>query len=325
MNLLRRRFLRLAAGVPVVLAAPYVARAQSYPARPLRFLVGFPAGGGADIVVRIVASWLSDKLGQQVVVENRPGASTGLAIQTAVNSPPDGYTLVHFGASSVVNSIMHSNLPYDLQRDVALVAGLVEYPMVLVANPSFPATSVADLIAHAKANPGKVTMASFGTGSASHLAGELFKMMAGVNMVHVPYRGGAPMIADLVGGQVQIGFDVMTTALPQVRAGKLRALAVLGTNPFELLPGVPTVGGSVPGYEARTWAGVAVPSRTPPEIIARLNRHINEGLADPTIKARLAEAGTVPLVLSAAEFNAYFASESEKWAKVVKFAGIKTE
>jgi tripartite-type tricarboxylate transporter receptor subunit TctC len=325
MNLPRRRFLHLAAGIPAVLAAPQVARAQNYPARPLRFLVGFPAGGGADTVVRIIAPWLADKLGQQVVVENRPGASTGLAIQAAVNSPPDGYTLVHFGASSVVNSIMHSNLAYDLQRDVALVAGLVEYPMVLVVNPSFTATSIADLIAQAKANPGKITMASFGTGSASHLAGELFKMMAGVNMVHVPYRGGAPMIADLVGGQVQIGFDVMTTALPQVRAGKLRALAVLGTNQFEFLPGVPTVAETLPGYEARTWAGVAVPSRTPPEIIARLNRDINEGLADPAIKARLADAGTVPLVLSAAEFSAYFASESEKWAKVVKVAGIKTE
>jgi tripartite-type tricarboxylate transporter receptor subunit TctC len=325
MNLPRRRFLHLAAGIPAVLAAPHVARAQNYPARPLRFLVGFPAGGGADTVVRIIVPWLSDKLGQQIIVENRPGASTGLAIQAAVNSPPDGHTLVHFGASSVVNSIMHSNLPFDLQRDIALVAGLVEYPMVLVVNPSFSAKSVADLIAEAKANPGKLTMASFGTGSASHLAGELFKLMAGVNMVHVPYRGGAPMIADLVGGQVQIGFDVMTTSLPQIRAGKLRALAVLGTNQFELLPGVPTVGETVPGYEARTWAGVAVPRRTPPEIIARLNRHINEGLADPTIKARLAEAGTVPLVLSAAKFSSYFASEFEKWAKVVKFAGIKTE
>jgi tripartite-type tricarboxylate transporter receptor subunit TctC len=212
-----------------------------------------------------------------------------------------------------------------VQRDIAPVSGLVAYPMLLVAHPSVPAKTVAELIAHAEANPGKVTMASFGTGSASHLAGELFKMMAGINMVHVPYRGGAPMVTNLIGGQVQVGFDVMVTSLPHVRTGALRALGVAGKNRFDMLPDVPSIAETLPGYEARTWAGIGVPNGTPLEIIARLNREINAGLADPTIKARLAEVGTIPMILSAAEFGAYAAAESEKWAKVVKFAGIKPE
>jgi tripartite-type tricarboxylate transporter receptor subunit TctC len=248
-----------------------------------------------------------------------------IAAQAVINSPPDGYTLLYYGASTLINTSMFPNLPFDVRRDIAPVSGLAAFPMVLVAHPSVPAKTVAELIAHAKANPGKVTIASFGTGSASHLAGELFKMMAGINMVHVPYRGGAPMVTNLIAGQVQVGFDVMVTSLPHVRTGRLRALGVAGKNRFDMLPDVPTVGETVPGYEARTWAGVGVPKGTPTEIIARLNHEINAGLANPTLKSRLAEVGTIPMIFTATEFGAFIASESDKWAEVVKFAGIKTE
>ena len=268
---------------------------------------------------------MGNALGQPVIIENRSGASTNIAVQAVVNSPPDGYTLLWHGLSSVVNASLFTNLPFDIQRDIDPAAGVVSYPMIMVAHPSVPAKSVAELIAHAKANPGKVTMASFGTGSASHLAGELFKFMAGIDMVHIPYRGGAPMTADLIGGQVQVGFDVMVTALPQVRSGKLRALGVLGAKRFDLLPDVQTVAETVPGYEASTWAGVGVPRGTPPEIIERLNREVNAGLAQPDIRARLADVGTVPMVLSAAAFKAYIAAEAAKWDKVVKIAGIKPQ
>jgi len=321
----RRRFLHLAAGAAALPAVTRFAWAQAYPARPVRWIIGFPPGGGADTVARIIGPWLSERLGQPVIIENRPGASTNIAVQAVVNSPPDGYTLLFLGASAVVNTSLFESLPFNLQRDIAPVSGLIDYPMVMVAHPSVPAKTVAELIVHAKANPGKVTMASFGTGSASHLAGELFKLMAGVDMVHVPYRGGAAMMIDLVGGQVQVGFDVMVTSLPHIRTGALRALGVAGTKRFDMLPDVPTIAETLPGYEARTWAGVGVPRGTPPEIIARLNREINAGLATPTIRSRLAEIGTVPMILTAAEFGAYVAAETEKWAKVVKSAGIKPE
>ncbi len=287
MKLLRRTFLQLAAAT-ASLAGAGVAQAQAYPSRPLRWIIGFPPGGGADTVARTLEPWLSKRLGQQIIVESRPGASTNIAVQAVVNSAPDGYTLLFFGASSVVNTHIFSKLPFDLQRDIAPVAGVVAYPMVLVANPAVPANTVTELIALAKANPGKVTMASFGTGSASHLAGELFKMMADVNMTHVPYRGSALMITDLLAGQVQVGFDVMVTSLPQIRAGKLKAIAVAGAQRFDMLPGVPSIGETLSGYEARTWTGVGVPKGTPPEIITRLNRDINDALADPAIKTRLA-------------------------------------
>jgi tripartite-type tricarboxylate transporter receptor subunit TctC len=321
----RRNFLHLAAGAAALPAFSRIARAQAYPSRPVRWIVGFPPGGGADTVTRIVGQPLSERLGQQVIIENRPGASTNIAAQAVINSPPDGYTLLYYGASTLINASMFPNLPFDVRRDIAPVSGLAAFPMMLVVNPSVPAKTVAELIAHAKANPGKVTMASFGTGSASHLAGELFKMMAGINMVHVPYRGGAPMVTDLIAGQVQVAFDVMVTSLPHVRTGGLRALGVAGNNRFDMLPDVPTVAETVPGYEARTWAGVGVPKGTPTEIIARLNHEINAGLANPTIKSRLAEIGTIPMIFTSAEFGAYVAAESEKWAKVVKFAGIKPE
>jgi tripartite-type tricarboxylate transporter receptor subunit TctC len=325
MKLPRRKFLHLAAGAAALPAFSRIARAQAYPSRPVRWIVGFPPGGGADTVTRIVGQPLSERLGQQVIIENRPGASTNIAAQAVINSPPDGYTLLYYGASTLINASMFPNLPFDVRRDIAPVSGLAAFPMMLVVNPSVPAKTVAELIAHAKANPGKVTMASFGTGSASHLAGELFKMMAGINMVHVPYRGGAPMVTDLIAGQVQVAFDVMVTSLPHVRTGGLRALGVAGNNRFDMLPDVPTVAETVPGYEARTWAGVGVPKGTPAEIIARLNHEINAGLANPTIKSRLAEIGTIPMIFTSAEFGAYVAAESEKWAKVVKFAGIKPE
>jgi tripartite-type tricarboxylate transporter receptor subunit TctC len=325
MKLPRRQFLHLAAGAAALSAVPRIARAQAYPTRPVRWIVGFPPGGGADTVARLVGQRLSERLGQQVIIENRPGASTNLAAQAVINSPPDGYTLLYYGASTLINTSMFPNLPFDVRRDIAPVSGLAAFPMMLVANPSVPAKTVAELIAHAKANPGKVTMASFGTGSASHLAGELFKMMAGINMVHVPYRGGAAMVTDLIAGQVQVGFDVMVTSLPHVRTGALRVLGVAGNHRFDMLPDVPTVAETVPGYEARTWAGVGVPKGTPTEIIARLNREVNAGLANPTIKSRLAELGTIPMIFTSAEFGAYAAAESEKWAKVIQFAGIRPE
>jgi len=321
----RRQFLHLAAGAAALHAVSRTASAQAYPTKPIRWIIGFPAGGGADTVARIMEPWLSRRLGQPVIIENRPGASTNIAVQAVVNSPPDGYTLLWHGLSSVVNASLFTNLPFDIQRDIDPTAGVVSYPMIMVAHPSVPAKSVAELIAHAAANPGKVTMASFGTGSASHLAGELFKFMAGIDMVHIPYRGGAPMTTDLIGGQVQVGFDVMVTALPQVRSGKLRALGVLGAKRFDLLPDVQTVAETVPGYEASTWAGVGVPRGTPPEIIERLNREVNAGLAQPDIRARFADVGTVPMVLSAAEFKAYIAAEAAKWDKVIKIAGIKPQ
>jgi tripartite-type tricarboxylate transporter receptor subunit TctC len=325
MKLPRRRFLQLAAVGLTLPALPRLARAQVYPSKPLRWIIGFPPGGGADTVARIMEPWLSKRLGQPVIIENRPGASTNIAVQAVVNSTPDGYTLSWHGLSSVVNASLFVNLPFDIQRDIEPVAGVVSYPMIMVAHPSVPAKNAAELIAHAKADPGKVTMASFGTGSASHLAGELFKFMAGINMVHVPYRGGAPMITDLIAGQVNVGFDVMVTALPQVRGGRLRALGVLGRERFELLPDVATVAETLPGYEASTWGGIGVPRGTPREIIERLNRVVNEGLAQPEIKARLADVGTVPMVLGPTEFRAYIAAEFEKWDKLVKAAGIKPD
>jgi tripartite-type tricarboxylate transporter receptor subunit TctC len=325
MRLPRRRFLYLAAAAAGLPAAARVVRAQSYPGRPLRWVVGFPPAGGADTVVRIVAPWLAERLGQPVVIENKPGATTNISIQAVISSPPDGYTLVFVAASAAVNASLFNNLPFSLTRDIAPVSGLVDFPLVMVANPSGPAKTVAEFIAYAKANPGKITIASFGTGSTSHVAGELFKAMAGINLVHVPYRGSAPMLTDLVGGQVQVGIDVMTTALPHIRSGALRALGIAGKHRFEGLPDLPTIGETITGYEANSWAGVGVPRDTPTEIIERLNREINAGLADPAVKGRLAQVSATPLLLSPAAFGAYVASEIEKWGKVVKRAGIKPE
>jgi tripartite-type tricarboxylate transporter receptor subunit TctC len=325
MKLPRRQFLHLAAGAAALPTASRYAWAQTYPTRPVRWIVGFPAGGGASIVVRIVAQWLSERLGQPVIIENKPGASTNLSVQTVVNSAPDGYTMLYIGASAVVNSSLFEALPFNLLRDIAPISGLIDFPLVMIVNPSIPAKTVAEFIAYAKTYPGKINMASFGTGSTSHVAGELFKMMTGINLVHVPYRGEAPALTDLMGGQVQVMFDILTGSLPHIQSGALRALAVVGKTRSDFLPELPTVGDTVPGYEANSWGGVGVPRGTPTEVIARLNREINAGLANPTVKARLADVATTPLLFAPAEFGAYMATETEKWAKVVKFAGIKPE
>ncbi len=325
MTLPRRQFLRLAGAAAALPALSSLARAQSYPSRPLRWVVGFPPGGGADIVSRIMAPWLAERLGQPVVIENKPGASSNISIQTVVNSPADGYTLLFVPASAAVNVTLFDALPFNLLHDIAPVSGLIDFPLVMVANPSVPAKTVAELVAHAKANPGKVTMASFGTGSTSHVAGELFKMMTGTTMIHVPYRGGAPMVTDLISGQVQVGFDVLTGSLAHIRSGRLRILAVASKRRSDALPDVPTIGETVAGYEANSWCGLGVPRGTAPEIIGRLNREINAGLADPAVRARLAEVATTPIFFTPAEFGAYMAAEVEKWGKVIRLAGIRPE
>ena len=272
-----------------------------------------------------MAPWLAERLGQPVIVENKPGASTNISVQAVATSPPDGYTLLFVAASAAVNVSLFDSLPFNLLRDIAPVAGLIDFPLVLIANPKVPAKTIPEFIAYAKANPGKITIGSFGTGSTSHVAGELFKMMAGVDLIHVPYRGGAAMITDLIGGQVDVGIDVMTTALPQIRSGWLKGLGVASKTRFHALPDLPSIGETVAGYEANSWCGVGVARGTPPEIVARLNREINAGLADPAVKARLAEVATTPLVFTPLQFGAYLAAEVEKWAKVVKFTGIRPD
>jgi tripartite-type tricarboxylate transporter receptor subunit TctC len=324
LNLPRRRFLHFAAAISLV-GVSGEARADSYPSRPIRFVVGFPPGGGADIVSRIMAAWLSERLGQSVIVENKPGASTNISLEAVVNSPPDGYTLVFIAASAAVNVSLFNNLTFNLTRDIAPVAGLIDFPLVLVAHPSVPAKTIPELIAYAKANPGKLGLASFGTGTTSHVAGELFKMMAGVDMVHVPYKGGAVMMTDLMAGQVQLAIDVMTGALPHIRSGAIRALAVAGRERYPGLPDVPTIGETMPLYVANSWCGVGAPHGTPADVIARLNREINAGLADPALKARLAEVATTPIVFTPDEFGAYVQDEIDKWAKVIRAAGIRAE
>jgi tripartite-type tricarboxylate transporter receptor subunit TctC len=318
----RRRILRLAAGAVVLPALSRPALAQSYPTRQLRWIVGFAAGGGGDIISRIMAAWLAERLGQPVIVENRPGGATNVSVQQVANSPPDGYTLLWLPSSAAINATLYDALPFKLMRDIAPIAGLVDFPLVMVANPSLPAKTIPELIARAKAEPGKITLASYGTGSTSHVAGELFKLMAGVNMIHVPYRGGAPMITDLIGGQVQVGIDVSTTSRPPVQSGALRALGICGAR-SSMFPDVASIGESVPGYEASAWAGVGTTRGTPPEIIERLNRELNAGLTNPTVKARLADVATTPLVFTAKEFEAYVAAEVEKWGKVIKQTGIR--
>jgi tripartite-type tricarboxylate transporter receptor subunit TctC len=321
----RRRFLQIAASAATLAPLSRAAWALDYPARPIHWIIGFPPGGGADIVARIMGSWLSQRLGQQIIIENRPGAGTNIATQVVVNSPPDGYTLLWVGSSNVINTTLYSVLPFDFLTSIAPVAGIVVYPMVIEVNPSLPARNIAELISLAETNPGKITFASFGTGTISHVAGELFKTRAGISMIHVPYRGGAPMVADLIGGQVQVALDVVAGSLPHIRSGAVRALAVTTATRLDALPDIPTVAETLPGYEALVFTGVGVPSGTAQPIIARLNHEINAGLNDPNIKARLAELAVTPLVLTPTELGAYMTAETAKWAKVIKLANIKAE
>jgi tripartite-type tricarboxylate transporter receptor subunit TctC len=324
MKLARRRFLqRLAAGAAALSAVARIARAQSYPARPVRIVVGFAAGGTGDILVRLIGQRLSERLGQPFVVDNRPGGGGNISTEVVVRAPPDGYTLLQVGTSHAINTALYK-LDFDLIRDIIPVAGIARAHLVMLVHPSFPARTVPEFIAHAKANPGKINMASAGSGSSPRLAGELFKLMTGIDMVHVPYRGGAPAMSDLIAGQVQVMFSNLP-AVEYIRAGKLRALAVTTATRSDELAEVPTVGEFVPGYEASAWYGLGAPKGTPAEIVETLNKETNAALADPTIKARLADFGGRALVGSPVDFGRLIAEETEKWAKVVKFANIKVE
>jgi tripartite-type tricarboxylate transporter receptor subunit TctC len=319
----RRQFLHFVGGAA---ALPGIANAQAnYPSRQVRWIVGFPAGNGADTVIRIMGQWLSERLGQPVIIENRPGAATTIAAQAAITSPPDGYTLAQIASSTAINTTLYGRLSFKFLRDSAPVAGIVKFPHVMLVNPSVPAKNVPEFITYAKSNPGKINIASYGTGTVSHLAAELFKSMAGVNLVHVPYRGDGRELHDLMSGRVQAYVDALTDSLQHIRSGALRALAVTGSARFDGLPDVPTMSESVPGYEVSGVLGVGVPKGTPTEIIERLNREINAGLANPAIKARLTELVTTPFPLTPAEFGAYMAAETEKWGKVVTAAGINVD
>jgi tripartite-type tricarboxylate transporter receptor subunit TctC len=322
MKLPRRQFLHLAAGAAALPALSQFARAQAYPTRPVRILVGFAAGGTGDILARLMGQWLSERLGQQFVIENRTGAGGNIAAEAVVRAPADGYALLLVAGAQMVNATLYDKLSFNFIRDIAPVASISRETSVMVVNPSFPAKSLPEFIAYTKANPGKISMASAGIGGPSHVAGELFKMMTGVNMVHVPYRGGAPALTDLLGGQVQVYFSQMAGTIEYIRAGTLRPLAVISATRSEALPDVPTVGEFVPGYEASSGWGLGAPRNTPAEIIDKLNKEINAGLADPKIKARLDLGGAV-LPGSPAAFGKLIAEETEKWGKVVKFAGIK--
>lgn len=321
----RRRFLRLAAGAAALPAASRIAAAQSYPARPVRIVVGFTAGGSTDIGARLIGQWLQERLGQSFVIENRPGAGTNIATESVVRAPPDGYTLLMVGPSSAVNATLYDKLNFVFLRDIAPVASMIRQPQVMLTNPSLPVTTVPGLIAYAKANPGTITMASAGIGSTGHLVGEFFKMTAGVNLVHVPYRGAGPALTDLLGGQVLMSFAGIAGSIEYVRSGKLRALAVTTATRSEALPDIPTVSEFLPGFEAGDWLGVGAPRNTPTEIVDRLNREITAGVADPKIKARFAELGGTALALTPAEFGKLLADETGKWAKVIRTANIKPE
>jgi tripartite-type tricarboxylate transporter receptor subunit TctC len=321
----RRRFLHLAAGAAALPAVSRFAWAQAYPSRPVRIVVGFPAGGSGDILTRLMGQWLSERLGQQFIIENRPGAGSNIAAEAVVKAAPDGYTLYLSSSPNAISATLYDNLNFNFIRDIAPVASISISPLVMEVNPSVPAKTVPEFVAYAKANPGKLNMASNGNGTTSHLAGELFKMMTGVNMLHVPYRGAAPALTDLIGGQVQVMFDIMASSIEHIRAGKLRALAVTTATRSEALPVVPTVGDFLPGYEANLWSGFGAPKNTPTEIVEKLNKEINVGLADPKMKARLADLGATVLALSPADFGKLIVEDTEKWAKVVKFAGIKPD
>jgi tripartite-type tricarboxylate transporter receptor subunit TctC len=325
MKLPRRNFLYLAAGTAVLSTTSRIAWGQAYPARPVRLIVGFPPGGVVDMVARLMGQWLSERLGQSFVIENRPGAGGNIATEAVVRAPADGYTLLMVSIPHAINAALYDKLNFDFIRDVVPAASIMRAPGVMVINPSVPAKTVPEFIAHVKANPGKINMASAGNGTTGHVFGELFKFMTGLNMVHVPYRGGLPAITDLLGGQVQVYFGPIAESIEHIRAGKLRPLAVTAAARSDGLPEVPAMAEFVPGYEASGWHGIGAPANTPAEVIDRLNKEINAGLADPKMKARLADLGGIPLTGSPADFGELIAEETEKWAKVVKFSGLKAE
>jgi tripartite-type tricarboxylate transporter receptor subunit TctC len=325
MNLPRREFLRLSAAATALPAATRLARAETYPARPVHIIVGFAAGGPNDISARLIGQWLSEQLGQQFVVENRPGAGGNVATELVVRAPADGYTLLLVPAPAAINATLYDNLNFNFIRDIAPVAGILRVPEVMVVNPAVPANTVPEFIAYAKANPGKINMASAGNGTVPHVAGELFKFMTGVDLVRVGYRGGGPALVDLMGGQVQIMFEPTLSTIGYIKAGKLRALAVTSATRSAALSDVPTVGEFVPGYEATAWFGIGAPKGTPSEIVDKLNTEVNAGLVDAKIKERLADLGGEPMPMSPAEFAKFIADETEKWGKVVRAAGIKAE
>jgi tripartite-type tricarboxylate transporter receptor subunit TctC len=324
MNLARRQFLRLAAGAAALPAVSPGARAQAYPTRPVRLIVGFPPGGAPDIFARLTGQWLSDRLGQPFVVENRPGAGGNIATEAVVRSPADGHTLHLVVSANTINATLYDKLNFNFIRDIAPVASIVRLPLVMLVHPSVPAKTVSEFIAYAKANPGKLSMASSGIGTSLHMTGELFKMIAGVDLVHVPYRGGTAMLTDLIGGQVQVLF-VGPETIEHIRSGKVRALAVTTATRSELLPDTPTVGEFLPGFDASIWDGIGAPKNTPGYIVEKLNKEINASLVDPKIKARLTDLGATGMPGSPADFGRLIAEETEKWGKVVKFAGIKPE
>ena len=320
----RRQFLHLVAGAAALPILSRVARAQSYPTRPVRLIAPFPPGGSIDLTARLIGQWLTERLGQQVVIENRGGAAGNIGSEAALNSPPDGYTLLVCSVANAISATLYDKLNYNF-RDVAPVAGISRAPNVMVLHPSVPANTVPEFIAYAKANTGKINMASSGTGTSIHMSGELFKLMTGINMQHVPYRGSGPMLTDLLAGQVQIAFDNLQPSLPHIKAGKLRALAVTTATRSDALPDLPTVGDFVAGYEASTWNGVCAPKNTPADIVDRLNREINAGLADSKLKARLAEMGAWTLPGSPADCGKLIADEIDKWGKVIRTGNIKAE
>jgi tripartite-type tricarboxylate transporter receptor subunit TctC len=321
----RRQFLHLAAGAAALPAIAGIARAQAYPTRPVRLIVGFPAGGTADIAARLMGQRLSERLGQPFVIENRPGANTSLAAEAVVRAPADGYTLLLTGPSNAINATIYDKLSYNFIRDITMFAGITRTPLVLEVNPALQVNSVAELIAFAKANPGKISLASYGTGSISHLAGELFKLTTGVKMVHVPYRGSAPLLPDLLGGQVQAAFDNLPASIEHIRATRLRPLAVTTALRSQALPDVPAIGEFLPGYEASVWTALGVPKNTPAEIIEKLNTEINANLDTPEIKRRLADLGATTFSGSIADFGRFITDETEKWGKLIRTANIKPE
>ncbi|HEY6255379.1 MAG TPA: tripartite tricarboxylate transporter substrate binding protein [Xanthobacteraceae bacterium] len=325
MRLPRREFLRLAARAAALAAASHSARAQTYPSRPLHIVSGAPPGGATDILARLMGQWLSERLGQAVIVDNKPGAGTNIGTEAVVRAPADGYTLLLIAPTAAINATLYEKLGFDFIRDIAPVAGIMRVPQVMEVGPAVAARTVPEFIAYAKANPGRVNMASAGIGTSPHMAGELFKMMTGIDMIHVPYRGSAPALTDLIGGQVQVMFDALLSSIAQIRAGKLRALAVTTAKRAEALPDIPTVADFVPGYEASAWYALGAPKNTPPEIVERLNQEINAGLAGARIMQRFAELGGAPMRLTPAELGKFIADETQKWGKVVRAANLKAE